>query len=118
MVALKSHAVGGLLARPVADTLKQVADNREVLATVDRSAYWQALTPQMFRFEILKRALATAIDNGNLVTDDSAAVESLGLKPIVVPGSTDNIKITHKSDLALAERIIEQQRVDAEGVDQ
>lgn len=106
---LRTHAVGGLLARPVSDTLKQVNNNHEVLATVDRSVYWQALTPQMFRFDILLRALSEAVERGDTITDDAAAVEALGLKPLVVPGSTDNIKITHESDLSLAERIIEQQ---------
>jgi 2-C-methyl-D-erythritol 4-phosphate cytidylyltransferase len=107
--ALWSHPVGGLLARPVYDTLKQVNSNHEVLTTVDRSKYWQALTPQMFRFDILMRALLAAVAGGDKITDDAAAVEALGLKPLVVPGSTDNIKITNESDLGLAERIIEQQ---------
>ena len=102
--ALWFHPVGGLLARPVSDTLKQVNSNHEVLTTVDRSTHWQALTPQMFRFDILMRALLAAVAGG-----DKAAVEALGLKPLVVPGSTDNIKITNESDLGLAERIIEQQ---------
>jgi len=107
--ALGSHPVGGLLARPVSDTLKQVNSNHEVLKTVDRSTHWQALTPQMFRFDILLRALSAAVASGDKITDDAAAVEALGLKPLVVPGSTDNIKITHESDLGLAECIIEQQ---------
>lgn len=111
--ALRSHAVGGLLARPVSDTLKQVNGNHEVLKTVDRSTHWQALTPQMFRFDILLRALSAAVERGDKVTDDAVAVEALGLKPLVVPGSTDNIKITHESDLSLAERIIEQQALTA-----
>jgi 2-C-methyl-D-erythritol 4-phosphate cytidylyltransferase len=107
--ALWFHPVGGLLARPVSDTLKQVNSNHEVLTTVDRSTHWQALTPQMFRFDILMRALLAAVAGGDKITDDAAAVEALGLKPLVVPGSTDNIKITNESDLGLAERIIEQQ---------
>lgn len=110
---LRTHPVGGLLARPVSDTLKQVNNNHEVLATVDRSVYWQALTPQMFRFDILLRALSEAVERGDMITDDAAAVEALGLKPLVVPGSTDNIKITHESDLSLAERFIEQQLLTA-----
>lgn len=111
--ALQSHPVGGLLARPASDTLKQVNNEHEVLATVDRSAYWHALTPQMFRFDILLRALSEAVERGDQITDDAAAVEALGLKPLVVPGHTDNIKITHESDLSLAERIIEQQLLTA-----
>ena len=108
-LALRSHPVGGLLARPVSDTLKQVNSNHEVLKTVDRSRHWQALTPQMFRFDILLRALSAAAEGGDKITDDAAAVEALGVNPLIVPGSTDNIKITHESDLGLAERIIEQQ---------
>ena len=63
----------------------------------------------MFRFDILLRALSAAVASGDKITDDAAAVEALGLKPLVVPGSTDNIKITHESDFGLAERIIELQ---------
>ena len=103
------HNVGGLLAAPVFDTLKRTNDEGEVAGTVDRTELYRALTPQIFRFHVLHRALQLAADQNRIVTDDSAAVESLGLSPVIVPGSTDNIKITEESDLLLAEVIMQQQ---------
>ena len=103
------HDVGGLLATPVSDTLKRANDEGEVAGTVDRTELYRALTPQLFRFHVLNRALRLAADQKRIVTDDSAAVESLGLSPVIVPGSTDNIKITEESDLLLAEVIMQQQ---------
>ena len=106
---LHAHPVGGLLAKPVADTLKKTDGNNAVIDTLDRSQFWHALTPQIFRFGVLQQALAKAMTDGELVTDDSVTVERMGLLPLVVPGKADNIKITHKVDLFLAERIIQQQ---------
>lgn len=100
---LKDHPVGGLLATPVADTLKQTgAGNNEVEATVDRRHLWRALTPQMFRFLALKQALESAIDSGYSVTDEASAIEFSGKTPCIVEGRPDNIKITVPADLALA----------------
>src|SRR5512144_1138811 len=94
METLKDDPVGGLLAVPVRDTMKRAdADNR-VSATVDRTALWHALTPQMFRLNILLKALEQSLEQGLLVTDDAAAVEALGLAPRLVEGRADNIKIT------------------------
>ncbi|MBK51602.1 MAG: 2-C-methyl-D-erythritol 4-phosphate cytidylyltransferase [Gammaproteobacteria bacterium] len=107
--AVCNHDVGGLLAAPVSDTLKKVNDKGEVVGTVSRSLLHKALTPQVFRFNILRRALKLAAKQNTIMTDESAAVESLGLSPLVVRGSTDNIKITHTSDLFLAELIIKRQ---------
>ena len=107
--AVGKHDVGGVLAAPVADTLKRANNEGEVAGTVDRTALYRALTPQLFRFHILSRALQLAADQNRIVTDDSAAIESLGLSPLIVPGSTDNIKITQESDLLLAEVIMQQQ---------
>lgn len=104
-----NHDVGGLLAAPVSDTLKRADDQGEVAGTVDRTELYRALTPQIFRFHVLNRALQLAADQNRIVTDDSAAIESLGLSPVIVPGSTDNIKITEESDLLLAEVIMQQQ---------
>ena len=106
---VSNHDVGGLLAAPVSDTLKRVNDEGEITGTVDRTELYRALTPQIFRFHVLKRALRLAADQNRIVTDDSAAIESLGLSPVIVPGSTDNIKITEESDLLLAEAIMRQQ---------
>ena len=105
-----SHAVGGLLASPVADTLKQASpDERpEVRATLDRKGLWRALTPQMFRYRLLVDALEKALDAGVEVTDESSAVEFSGNMPVLVEGRPDNIKITVPADLALAGFILGQ----------
>lgn len=100
--ALADDAVGGLLALPVADTLKRTdaADAPRVAATVDRAGLWRALTPQMFRVGLLRRAL----DAGELaaVTDEASAVERLGLAPRLVAGRATNIKVTTADDVSLA----------------
>jgi 2-C-methyl-D-erythritol 4-phosphate cytidylyltransferase len=99
---LHDDEVGGLLAAPVVDTLKRADEQERVAATVDRAALWHALTPQMFRYGVLQRALAGA----GAITDDSQAVEALGLAPKLVRGSAENLKITVPDDLARAERIL------------
>lgn len=101
--ACLDDAVGGLLALPVADTLKRARGDR-VDATVSREAMWAAQTPQMFRLGLLERALAAA---GPAVTDEASAVEALGLAPRLVPGSLANFKLTWPGDFALAERLLE-----------
>ena len=100
--ACLGDAVGGLLALPLPDTLKDERDGR-VAATVDRSGKWAAQTPQMFRIGLLQRALAQA---GTAVTDESSAVEALGLAPRLVPGAIDNFKLTYPADFALAARLL------------
>jgi 2-C-methyl-D-erythritol 4-phosphate cytidylyltransferase len=94
--------VGGLLALPVADTLKSEQAGR-VSATVERAGKWQAQTPQMFRIGLLQQALAQA---GDAVTDEASAVEAIGHAPRLVPGSLENFKITWPGDFALAERLL------------
>lgn len=94
---------GGLLAIPVADTLKRGSDGR-VVATEPRSGLWQAQTPQMFRHALLARALRSA--DLATVTDESSAVERLGLKPRLVAADPGNLKVTYAQDLALAETIL------------
>jgi 2-C-methyl-D-erythritol 4-phosphate cytidylyltransferase len=102
---LEDEPVGGLLALPVADTLKRavIGADLRVAATEDRTAMWCAQTPQMFRYAILQQALRQA--DGKSVTDESQAVEALGVKPRLVLGSADNIKVTYPEDLELAEAI-------------
>ncbi|MDK8465089.1 2-C-methyl-D-erythritol 4-phosphate cytidylyltransferase [Marinobacter sp. SS13-12] len=108
LTELKSHPVGGLLATPVADTLKRTGPgSHEVEATVDRRDLWRALTPQMFRFLALKQALESAIDSGYPVTDEASAIEFAGQIPCIVEGRPDNIKVTVPADLALAGFILE-----------
>ena len=95
-------SVGGLLALPVADTLKDERQGR-VAATVDRANKWQAQTPQMFRIGMLRTALEHA---GVQVTDEASAIESLGLAPKLVRGSLENFKVTYAQDFDLAERLL------------
>ncbi len=96
-------AVGGLLAQPVADTLKQADEAGRVAATVDRAGKWAAQTPQMFRLGLLRRALAAA---GDAVTDEASAIEALGLAPRLVAAPLENFKVTWPADFALAERLL------------
>ncbi len=102
----REEAVGALLAAPVRDTLKRADDQRRCLATEPREALWRALTPQLFRRGGLTRAMAAAHRSGIRVTDEAMAVERLGLKPRLVEGRDDNLKITTPADLALAEFIL------------
>lgn len=106
---LDGHAVGGLLGVPVRDTMKAADTEHRVLRTVPRESLWHAYTPQMFRFGLLRHALASALDDGCLVTDDASAVERLGHQPLLVDGHADNIKITRPEDLPLAGFFLEQQ---------
>ncbi|HVE90018.1 MAG TPA: 2-C-methyl-D-erythritol 4-phosphate cytidylyltransferase [Burkholderiaceae bacterium] len=94
---------GGLLAIPMADTLKRADDGR-VVETLQREALWCAQTPQMFRFASLRAALSA--DSLDGITDDSSAIERSGSFPRLVPGSATNIKVTTEHDLALARSIL------------
>jgi len=100
---LAQHPVGGLLAAPVSDTIKRVDSAHQVEETVDRAALWQALTPQLFRFSLLRDALAHCGGLGQVVTDEAQAVEAMGWRAQVVEGSRRNLKITRPEDLALAD---------------
>ena len=102
-IELADDAVGGLLAVPVHDTLKQADAAGRVAATVNRSQLWRALTPQMFRLGMLRDALRDALARGLTVTDEAAAMEAAGFAPRLVEGRADNLKITRPEDLALAE---------------
>lgn len=97
-------AVGGLLAVPVADTLKRADQQGRVATTEPRAGLWQAQTPQMFRHGMLRQALAAA---GNDVTDDASAIEKAGLHPLLVEADSRNLKVTYPRDLQLAELILE-----------
>ena len=107
---LESHAVGGLLAAPAADTLKAAGPEREVTHTVDRSGLWRALTPQMFRYSRLCEALDAAFAAGRLPTDESQALEWLGDRPQLVPGSAANLKVTSPEDLLVATALLQESR--------
>jgi 2-C-methyl-D-erythritol 4-phosphate cytidylyltransferase len=94
--------VGGLLALPLADTLKQASQGR-VQSTLDRSDKWAAQTPQMFRLGLLAPALRGA---SAAVTDEASAIEALGHAPLLVRGDQENFKVTWPGDFALAHRLL------------
>jgi 2-C-methyl-D-erythritol 4-phosphate cytidylyltransferase len=99
--------VGGLLAVPVADTLKRAqelsSEGVRVAATVPREGLWQAQTPQMFRYGLL----AEALEYAQTVTDEASAIEALGLRPRLVAADATNLKVTYPLDLQLAEWILQ-----------
>lgn len=99
----QAHPVGGILASPVRDTMKRADGNKNIDHTVEREALWHALTPQMFRAELLTQALESALNAGAVITDEASAIEWTGKSPALVQGDSDNIKITQPEDLALAE---------------
>jgi 2-C-methyl-D-erythritol 4-phosphate cytidylyltransferase len=104
---LAADPTGGLLAVPVADTLKRANRDGQVVQTEPRDQLWQAQTPQMFRYRVLLEALRA--DGHALMTDEARAIENLGLKPRLVMGDARNIKVTYEHDLVLAELILKAQ---------
>ncbi|MEK7771315.1 MAG: 2-C-methyl-D-erythritol 4-phosphate cytidylyltransferase [Pseudomonadota bacterium] len=102
---LTGDEIGGLLAVPVADTLKRSNSEDRVAHTESRENLWQAQTPQMFRYDLLTKALHNSVHIN--VTDDASAVEALGLQPKLVVSDAYNFKVTYPQDLALAELIIQ-----------
>lgn len=102
IAACHRDPVGGLLAVQVADTLKQADDDGRSQRTLPRERLWRAQTPQMFRHGRLVHALTQALAAGFEATDEAAAIEKLGLKPLLVEGSPLNVKITRPADLAFA----------------
>jgi len=95
-----AHPVGGLLALPVVDTVKR--DVAGEVDTISRDGLWLAQTPQMFRYHLLRNALAGVTD-ANAITDDASAVEALGLAPLLVDGHPCNLKVTRPDDVRIAE---------------
>lgn len=122
IAAVKDHAVGGLLATPLSDTVKRAERGGvlaggaapgatcEVQTTVNRDGLWRALTPQMFRLAALRESLAAVVAKGGVATDEAQAMESQGRKPQLVPAGAHNIKIARPEDLALAEFYLRQAR--------
>ncbi len=105
----KTHH-GALLATPVRDTMKRAQKNTTKVAfTENRENLWHALTPQMYPAAQLIEAIETALANGEIITDESSAIEIMGATSCLVEGSSDNIKITRPDDLALAEFILHKQ---------
>ncbi|MFC5428100.1 2-C-methyl-D-erythritol 4-phosphate cytidylyltransferase [Paraburkholderia denitrificans] len=109
--ALKDDDVGGIMALPVADTLKRVAPGGpapRIARTEARDGLWQAQTPQMFRIGMLRAAIERAQQDGHDLTDEASAIEWLGHSPRLVQGSLRNFKVTYPEDFALAEAILSQ----------
>ncbi|WP_036303611.1 2-C-methyl-D-erythritol 4-phosphate cytidylyltransferase [Methylotenera sp. L2L1] len=106
--SLENDAVGGLLALPLADTLKQSSADGRVKATIPRDGLWQAQTPQMFRYSLLTNALESF---DGVPTDEAQAVEALGLEPKLVTGSLRNMKVTYPQDMALMEVFMQKEIV-------
>lgn len=102
---LTPDEVGGLLAIPVADTLKRADPDHRAMGTASRAGLWQAQTPQMFRLGLLKEALSK-VDSAT-ITDDASAIEAMGLHPRLVLSDAYNFKVTYPQDLALAELILQ-----------
>ena len=111
--SVENDAVGGLLALPVSDTLKLGGPQSRVEKTVSRENLWQAQTPQMFRYNLLKQALEAS--NGT-TTDEAEAIEALGFKPKLVQGELRNLKITYQPDLDFLEALLAADNVNANKV--
>jgi 2-C-methyl-D-erythritol 4-phosphate cytidylyltransferase len=104
LTTLENDAVGGLLALPLADTLKRADAQQRVCATVPREDLWQAQTPQMFRYAMLKDALSQFCGSP---TDEAEAIEALGFEPRLVNGELRNLKITYPQDLAVVSALMQ-----------
>lgn len=110
---LLKHPVGGILAEKIVSTVKSSSIDQKIEETLDRDKLWLALTPQMFRSEILYSALTHCIEKNLPVTDESQAVEHLGYKPLLVQAHDCNIKITTQKDLILAAALLQAMSQDA-----
>ncbi len=99
---------GAILVNKVVDTVKKVNSDDQIQRTINRNELALAQTPQFFPIDILRQALTQALQNDQLSTDESAAVEALGIKPFIVEGSRTNIKITTPQDLELAKLIVQE----------
>ncbi|MDF4003250.1 2-C-methyl-D-erythritol 4-phosphate cytidylyltransferase [Luteibacter sp. PPL552] len=106
LIDLAGAGEGGLLGAPLRDTLKRAGASGHSVATEPREGRWRAFTPQMFRRDALARALALAADAGIVVSDEAMAMERVGVAPLLVEGSEDNIKVTTPADFTLAEFLI------------
>jgi 2-C-methyl-D-erythritol 4-phosphate cytidylyltransferase len=108
----RNDEIGGILALPTGDTVKRVGKDetgaQRIAGTEDRTQLWLAQTPQMFRAGLLAQALRQA---KGTVTDEASAVEQLGLRPRLVPGSRENVKVTYPEDLAIAQAILASQAI-------
>jgi 2-C-methyl-D-erythritol 4-phosphate cytidylyltransferase len=112
LMKLAARTDGGLLGRPLTDTIKLADETSQVQRTVPREGLWRAHTPQMFRYKALRSALQKARDTASNVTDEASAMEQAGSHPLMVEGRPENIKITLPGDLELAEIFMQQQEAE------
>ena len=101
--ALKDDLVGGLMAYPLADTIKKSDQENRVVESPSREHLWQAQTPQMYRYKMLRDALEKF---DGTPTDESQAIERLGEKPKLIKGNFKNFKVTYPEDLNILEQLI------------
>jgi len=111
LIKLASEQGGGLLGRPLSDTVKLAGSDARVRKTIPRDGLWRAQTPQMFRYGELRLALLNAKEKGMVITDEASAMEFSGYQPLMVQGRSDNIKITVPGDLELAQVYITAQEL-------
>lgn len=104
-IAAARETGAGVAAQPVTDTIKESADGKLISRTVDRSRLWSVQTPQTFRVDVIRRALAEVRQRGILVTDDTAACELIGQPVQLVTGTKPNPKVTVRADLPLVESV-------------
>ncbi len=102
IAAVTASGTGGILAEPIVDTVKQASHDGLVVRTLDRATLWRAQTPQMFRFDELRRALVQVRQSGLTVTDEAAAMEMAGYPVQLIAASAGNLKVTVAADLPLA----------------
>lgn len=102
----RNDPVGAILAAPVRDTLKRAGDDGGIDGTESRELLWRAFTPQLFRRLQLTRAMEAAREAGISVTDEAMAMERQGLRPLLIEGREDNLKVTTEADLALFEFLL------------
>ncbi len=103
---LRDDPVGGILAAPVADTLKRADAQQRIAHTEPREGLWQAQTPQMFRAGLLAESLAHCVN----VTDEASAIEAMGLQPKLVASDSSNFKVTYPQDIELAELLLQKRK--------
>ncbi len=106
LIELAGQAEGGLLGAPLRDTLKRADADDHSMETEPRDGRWRAFTPQMFRRQALIDALRRARAEGVVVSDEAMAMERVGIRPRLVEGAEDNLKVTTPADFALAEFIL------------
>ena len=105
-IAAARETGAAVAAQPVADTIKETADGKIISRTVDRSKLWSVQTPQTFRVEVIRRAIASAREKGLVLTDDTAACELIGQPVRLVKSTAPNPKVTVSADLPFIESLL------------